>query len=93
MGVETEVHQPPAGCAFRIEHIELFLEQIESFVRGVAATHENHEVVDFIRVGDRDDRAVVGMDQIGLIVVEIIGRIEQALFGKNIYRRRVPAER
>ena len=45
MRMQSQVHQAAAIGAFAIQGIELFLEQVDGLVGGVAAPHKDHEVV------------------------------------------------
>jgi hypothetical protein len=84
MRVQPDIHDPPALRAFRIEHVELLDQRVAKLVGGVILAGDEGEVVDFVRIGRRDDRAVGGADQIGLIVVHNVAVKGAAIFRENI---------
>src|ERR1700737_3572906 len=72
IGVQTDVHDAPARRSLRVELIEAELEHVDAVAGGQAAAREHVEVVDVVGIGHTDDRSMNGVDEIGLIVVEIV---------------------
>ena len=60
MGMQPDAHQLAGNFAFPVELVELFLQHIERLAGRHAAAMEEGEIVDLDRIGDRDQRAVVG---------------------------------
>ena len=78
MRVQADVHDAPGRRAFGVELIEAKLEHVDAVAGGEAAAREHVEVVDVVRVRHADDRTVDGVDQVGLVVVEIIAVGDEA---------------
>ena len=85
--MQTDIHDTAADCAFAVKLIEAELEHVDAVAGGEPAAGEHVEVVDVVGIRHTHDRAVDGIDQIRLIVVEIIAIGDDAEFLKE--RRRV----
>ena len=68
----------PVVAPFGMELIEAKLEHLDAVAGRRAAAREHVEVVDVVGVRHADDRPVDGVDQIGLVVVEVVAIGDEA---------------
>ena len=81
-----EGHHPRVLGAFRVEAVELVLDPLQPFGRGVVLDHHHGNVVELDRVRHGDETARGGADLVGLIVVDPVGDVLDALGGQMVER-------
>ena len=81
-----ERHHARVHRALRVEAVELILAAREPLLRRVVLDDHHRDVVELERVRDRDEGARRRLDLVGLIVVDPVGDVLDALLGEEVER-------
>ena len=91
--MQADRHHPARRGAVLVEHVELVDDHPVELLRPQPAIQEGGNVVDLDGIGDRDQRAGFDVHRIGLLVIDPVADIFDAVPGEDVGRVEALAQR
>ena len=84
--MQADRHHAAGRGALLVEHVELIADHLAENLRALMQIEERRNVVDLHRIGHGDHRALLHPHRVGLVIVDPVADIVDAVLGQDIER-------